>query len=659
MPVSIYIDMKETAVNESAKTSTVQCDVFAVSTGGSYNTLSPSGSVTFSGNASGTYSFKHNFSANTTTKIYSRTFTVTHSSDGTGSVTAKATFNTGVSSGTVTATKTIPLTKISTASTFSVSGPMTFASQLVFTINRQNTSFTHLVQVTMGGSKVYEQGSVATTCTWSIPDSLSPSDANYREATATVTTYNGGTIVGSTTQKFNIYVSDQNQPTINSVTIIDNMGYYGDYGVYLTNKSDFSISIKATAHSNATITKYWVRVGDGENTENHLNVVDIGSISLSGYITLTIGVEDSRGRRSTTTRNITLTRPTAPRLTVYAFRTTSSSSNVENDEGNYVRIHVTGSTTRPGTKGTNNGTVVVKYKLQTSSSYTTLSSANRGSSWDFYTYFSGSASSAYDIQVTCTDQVGYSAAQYYTIGTAEPILDFKSGGEGLGMFTVSDVDGIKMGKPIYLPDGSLTIYTWKNSGNQYLEGATFGYNGSLTIPGQFSSGDIVAGNVAAFGSGLRFQAVTTGGIEAFELGTDSTGHPILYWGTPSTTKPIGGDMGRTLYTNSSGWNSGSAIITDAKKYRIFIIHNTSNSQEAMIGIRTNGNYICTFGAISQTDNYMYLNAAHFSTSTAEFGGATDETWTRIYPRCFQLSPTRNVGTQDTAIVAIYRVIGVI
>ncbi len=85
--------MKETAVNQSAKTSTVQCDVFAVSTGGSYNTLSPSGSVVFSGNASGTYNFTHNFSANTTTKIYSRTFTVTHSADGTGTVTAKATFN--------------------------------------------------------------------------------------------------------------------------------------------------------------------------------------------------------------------------------------------------------------------------------------------------------------------------------------------------------------------------------------------------------------------------------------------------------------------------------------------------------------------------------------------------------------------------------------
>lgn len=654
MPVSIYIDMKETAVNESAKTSTVKCDVFAVSTGGSYNTLSPSGSVTFSGNASGTYNFTHNFSANTTTKIYTRTFTVKHSSDGTGSVTAKATFNTEVSSGTVTATKTITLTKISTASTFSVSGPMTFASQLVFTINRQNTSFTHLVQVTMGGSKVYEQGSVATTCTWSIPDSLSPSDASSREATATVTTYNGGTIIGSTTQKFSIYVSDQNQPAINSVTIIDNMGYYDDYGVYLTNKSDFSISINATAYSNASITKYWVRVGDGENTENHLNVVDIGSISLSGYITLTIGVEDSRGRRSTTTRNITLTKPTAPRLTVYAFRTTSSSSNVENDEGNYIRIHVTGSTTRPGTKGTNNGTVAVKYKLQTSSSYTTLSSANRGSSWDFYTYFSGSASNVYDIQVTCTDQIGQSSTKTYTIGTAEPILDFKAGGEGLGMFTVSDVDGIKMGKNVYLPYGSLDIYAQTAGSSAAYQralyfntvGATF--SGGVTNGGYFTTPDGVLVNQ----NGGKVQIMGSDGYGGITIGIDSSGRPTISWGGPlAASTTIGGDMGRTLYTNSSGWNAGSEEITDSRHYRIFILHNTSNSQEAIIGIRTNGNYINCFGCLSQSDGYMYVNAAHFSTD--------GDTWTRIYPRVFQISPTSGVGTQATSILAVYRIIGVI
>lgn len=634
--------MKETAVNQSAKTSTVQCDVFAVSTGGSHNTLSPSGSVAFSGNASGTYNFTHNFSANTTTKIYTRTFTVTHGADGTGTVTAKATFNTGVSSGTITATKKLTLTKIDMASTFSVSGPMTFASNLVFTINRQNAGFTHLVQVSMGGSKVFEKGSVATTCTWAIPDNLSPSDASYREATATVTTYSGGTIIGSTTQKFNIYVSDQNQPGINSVTVIDNMGYYDDYGVYLTNKSDFSISIKATAYSNATITKYWVRVGDGETTENHLNVVDIGSISLAGSVTLTIGVEDSRGHTKTTTKSITLARPTAPKLTVYAFRTTSSSSNVENDEGNYIRIHVTGSTTRPGTKGTNNGTVSVKYKLQTSSSYTNLSSANRGSSWDFYTYFSGSASNTYDIQVTCTDQIGYTSTMDYKIGTAEPILDFKRGGEGLGIFTVSDVDGIKMGKPIYLPQNSLDIYTWYNNAYQDLLNLS---GGKATFNcGVFADSLGVDDNVQLNGSNSLVNWFY-GSIVRMGIGV-SGGSPVFNW-----YGLIGGDMGRTLYTNSSGWNQGPEEIPGSSNYRVFIIQNTSNSQEAMIGVRTSSDYICTFGCLSQKDNYMYISAGHYSTD--------GDTWSRIYPRVYQLSSIKGTGTQATAIQAVYRIIGVI
>lgn len=646
MAVSIYIDMKETAVNESAKTSTVQCDVFAVSTGGSYNNLSPSGSVVFSGNASGTYSFKHNFSANTTTKIYTRTFTVTHSSDGTGSVTAKATFKTGVSSGTVTATKKITLTKISTASTFSVSGPMTFASNLAFTINRQNPSFTHLVQVSMGGSKVYEQGSVATTCTWSIPDNLSPSDSSSREATATVTTYNGGTIVGSTTQKFDIYVSDQNQPAINSVTIIDNMGYYDDYGVYLTNKSDFSVSINATAYSNATITKYWVRVGDGENTENHLNVVDIGSISLTGYITLTIGVEDSRGRTKTTMRNITLERPTAPRLTVYAFRTTSSSSNVENDEGNYIRIHVTGSTTRPGTKGTNNGTVVVKYKLQTSSSYTTLSSANRGSSWDFYTYFSGSASNVYDIQVTCTDQVGYSATQYYTIGTAEPMLDFKAGGEGLGIFSIADVDGIKMGKPIYLPQNSLDIYTWYNNAYQDLLNLS---GGKATFNcGVFADSLGVDGNVQLNGSNSLVNWFY-GSIVRLAFGLID-GDPALTW----YGSAIGGDLNKVLVDNIN-WSSGTLSVPNQMKYNIFIIELGGHAAQ-VIAIRANlgstGSYIVGIGGCASPSyaGNIFLQSVYFqSISTSVWR------WNQVTSMNVRDSAYNN-GLQHPAVT---RIIGVI
>lgn len=654
MAATLIIELTETATNQTNNTSTVKCVIKVSSSGGSYNNTGPSGSVTFGGNASGTYSFTHNFSANTITTLYTRTFSVTHNADGTGQVTASASFNTEVSPGTITASKTLTLKKIPRASSFSVDGPMTFASTLTFNINRSSSSFTHLVQVSMGGSKVFEQGSVATSCQWSIPDSLSPGDADYREALATVTTYSGGTIIGSTTQSFSIYVSDQNRPAINSVTIFDNNGYYDDYGVYLANLSDLSVSISATAYSNASIDRYFARLGDNENTESNLNVVDIGSPNLTGTVPITAGCYDTRGRANNGQRNITIERAVAPRLYVYAFRATSSSSNVENDEGNYIRIHVTGSTTRPGTKGSNTATVVVKYRRQGVSSWTTLNSANRGSSWDYYVYFSGSASYTYEIEVTATDTIGQDSVQTFTIGTAEPILDFKAGGEGLGMFTVSDVDGIKMGKSIYLPNGSLSIYAQPGGSSATYQqvlsfdtaGATF--SGGVTNNGYFNTPD----GMLVTGNGGMVQIMGSEGYGGITIGIDSVGRPTIEWGGPlAASTTIGGMMGKTLYTNSSGWNSGSEEITDSRHYRIFIIHSTSNSQEAMIGIRTNGNYICTFGCLSQSDNYMYINAGHYSTS--------GDTWTRIYPRVYQLSSVRGTGTQATAIQAVYRIIGVI
>lgn len=109
MGASLSLSVAESSVSQANNTSVVKATVKITTTGETRNEYSPSGYVIIDGTK---YTFSHSFGRNTTTVLTTKSKTVTHNNDGSKTVTVKASFNTGVSAGTLSKTVTKALTKI-------------------------------------------------------------------------------------------------------------------------------------------------------------------------------------------------------------------------------------------------------------------------------------------------------------------------------------------------------------------------------------------------------------------------------------------------------------------------------------------------------------------------------------------------------------------
>lgn len=109
MGVTLSLTVTESSVSQANNTSVVKAVLKAKSTSGSYNDVARSGYITIDGTK---YTFSHSFAANTTTTLATKSKTVTHNSDGSKTITVKGWYSTDVSSGDISTSKTVTLTKI-------------------------------------------------------------------------------------------------------------------------------------------------------------------------------------------------------------------------------------------------------------------------------------------------------------------------------------------------------------------------------------------------------------------------------------------------------------------------------------------------------------------------------------------------------------------
>lgn len=109
MGVSLSLTVSESSVSQANNTSVVKAVLKAKTSSTTYNHTSPYGYITIDGTK---YTFNHSFDAGTTTTLATKSKTVTHNADGSKSVTVKGYLQSGVSSGNISTSKTVTLTKI-------------------------------------------------------------------------------------------------------------------------------------------------------------------------------------------------------------------------------------------------------------------------------------------------------------------------------------------------------------------------------------------------------------------------------------------------------------------------------------------------------------------------------------------------------------------
>lgn len=515
MAVSIKITITQNSQSVENNTSNVTVKVIASWTGGSWNHTSPSGWVKINGKK---YTFSKSFNTNKTTTgsttLVTKKVNIAHNDDGTKTLSCSASFATGVSSGTVTASKSKTLTTIPRKSSLSV-GDGTLGTNQTLTVTRQSSSFTHTITYSCGtASGTICSKSTSTSISFAPPLSLASQNTTGTSVsiTYTITTYNGSTSVGSNTYTKTCSIPASVKPSC-KVTVSDATGYATTYGGYIKGLSKIKVAITPTTSYGSAIASYKTTANGGTYTASSFTT---GAVTSTGTLTISSTVTDKRGRTSnaasTTITALAYSNPNVSKLTVNRCNEDGS----VNQEGEYVKVTFNASVTSLNNK--NSATYTIQYKESSASSYgsaITLSDyTNNYSVTNGMYIFKADSSKSYNVMITAKDNFGNSG-RTTSVSTAFTLLHFSAGGTGIAIGKIVELEHLlDIGLPIrffggitsiILPDGTdlntVLIPNVYSSNNTVTNGGYLNHPASIT--GTFTLEVFSAG-----GSGQIMQRLT-------------------------------------------------------------------------------------------------------------------------------------------------------
>ena len=451
MAVSISISITQNSQNVANNTSNVTVAVKASWTYGSWNRESPapSGWLKIDGV---TYNFSSTFNENRTDTgsktLFTKKVDVSHNSDGTKTLACSASFATGVSSGTVTASASKALTTIprATQPTINVSSA-DMGTAVTISCPRASSGFTHDLAYKMPDDEYYTAitTGAGTSYNWTLPDRAT-SIPNAASATMTVRciTKNGSTTIGTKYAYITAKVPASVIPTVSSVTTAETVsGLAAQFGAYVQTKSKLKATITAAGAKGSTIKEYSSTFA-GKTYTGSSWTSDV--LATSGTLTIKTRVKDSRGRWSAyKDTNITVVAYSKPQIrTLSVYR--CNSAGVAADDGTYLALTYNYSVASVG--GKNTAAATVKYKQSTAADYnnTLLSlTALSGNTTVKPASPTFSADYTYNFQLTVADWFGATAVSVAVLPSGKVILDIKANGLGLGLGKVAEQDGIAFG----------------------------------------------------------------------------------------------------------------------------------------------------------------------------------------------------------------------
>ena len=445
MGVRLELGVQVNTQDEAANTSNVTATIDAASDYGSYNNGQARGTVRFGGNASGEFEFTSAFAANTTTRIYTRTFTVRHGEDGTATVTMDATFDTEVSSGVVSGSASVTLKSIPRASVPTVSGSPQLGSGIVISTNRASSAYTHTLKWAWAGRSGIIAQEVGASYTWTPPVAqFAPylTDADKAECTITCNTYSGAKAIGTKETKFTLRLPSTVVPVFVDSDISDQTGLAAKYGAIVRGMSELVVDVEAEGRYGAGITKYFAAL-DGTTVYNADGHLRLGKPVLAGSRLIKLTAIDTRGRSNSGDKAIEVADYSVPVLTVRAYRADASTGD-ELDESTTVRVIIAGSVTDVNGAGLNRATVRVAAG-ELGDELAEVHAAELGQAFETHVDVPDcDETKAYEFAVTVTDSLGGTVTARSSVGTAEPVMDFRANGRGLAVFGIADEDRLKV-----------------------------------------------------------------------------------------------------------------------------------------------------------------------------------------------------------------------
>lgn len=289
-----------------------------------------------------------------------------------------------------------------------------------------NNAYRHTLRYSFGSAAGTIATGIASSVSWTPPVSLANQIPSATAGSGTIycDTYSGSTLLGTKSVSITLTVPGSVVPSAGtlSAALADDTSGTGLY-VKGMGKAKLTLSGASGAYG-SSINSYTITGGGWTATNGALTT---GTLASAGNITFTATVTDSRGRKASTTRAITVIDYTKPGVAVYDVYRCDADGN-RKKAGTYFAVEINASYS--AITG-NTLSITARYKKQSESSYGTAANVTNNGK----TVIGGGnigASTTYDVVVTVADKYN-SLSIPRTLSTKSVLQSFKrSAGAAIG-----------------------------------------------------------------------------------------------------------------------------------------------------------------------------------------------------------------------------------
>lgn len=289
-----------------------------------------------------------------------------------------------------------------------------------------NNAYRHTLRYSFGSASGTIATGIASSVSWTLPVSLANQIPSATTGSGTIycDTYSGSTLLGTKSVSITLTVPGSVVPSAGtlSATLAEDTSGTGLY-VKGMGKAKLTLSGASGAYG-SSITSYTITGGGWSATNGALTT---GTLASAGNITFTATVTDSRGRKASTTRAISVIDYTKPRVAVCDVYRCDADGN-RKKAGTYFAVEINASYS--AITG-NTLSITARYKKQSESSYGTAANVTNNGK----TVIGGGnigASTTYDVLVTVADKYN-SLSIPRTLSTKSVLQSFKrSAGAAIG-----------------------------------------------------------------------------------------------------------------------------------------------------------------------------------------------------------------------------------
>ncbi len=277
-------------------------------------------------------------------------------------------------------------------------------STITIHMNRHSDIFTHTVRYSFYDLNGTIATNVASNCTWTIPESFYSKMPNLNSSWGTIyaDTYNGSTKIGTKSVKFTCNVANAN-PTIDKIDYYDSSkkttDITEDNQIIIRNNSNLEFKLtNLIALKYATLSKVEILLNgitksatlSGSSVPSQ--VINFGIVNSSSNLTASISVIDSRGNKTSYSKDITIVDWVQP----------SAIINCQRENNFYSTTHLTVDGSISSINDKNVIKIQYQYKKTTDTNYSALNiiQDNTQTSFEIDNKF------AWDIRVIVSDLIG-------------------------------------------------------------------------------------------------------------------------------------------------------------------------------------------------------------------------------------------------------------